>query len=155
MLTPSVGFGPDVTWWTVGRDDKPGPSEAPNVGGSVCALVLDRWVEQIPAPEQVSGVAFHYDAPSNQAPQTCLLAVTQEGEGWSLQLVLSTLLQTLDWVRMRAVSPEDLVVAGRSIPSTFVPGAITPWTVEELSWRPGNVSKACAVPRRFLGRRAP
>lgn len=84
----------------------------------MCALVLDRWVKQIPAPEQVSGVAFHYDASSNQAPQTCLLAVTQEGEGWSLQLVLSTLLQTLYWAdagsltrgprRRRTIDPEHL-----------------------------------------------
>ncbi len=108
-----------------------GPSGPPSIDEHVCALVIDRWVEQIPASDQVTGVAFHFDAPSNQAPQTCLLAVTPEDQPWSLSLVLATLLETLDWMRIRAVAPEDLTLTGRSIPSSFVPGALTPWTEDD------------------------
>ena len=105
----------------------------PALGDDVCALVIDRWVEQIPAAEQISGVGFHFDSPSNQAPQVCLLAVAPEGQSWSIDLVHSTLLETLDWMRIRAVAPEDLSVAGRSIPSTFLPGAITPWPASAIT----------------------
>ena len=46
----------------------------------VVGLVVDRWSERIPGPDQVTGVAFHFDAPSTEAPQTMLLAVTPEGD---------------------------------------------------------------------------
>ena len=58
------------------------------------------------------------------APQSWLLAVTPDGEPWSLELVLDTLLETLEWATLRAVGPEDLLDYGRAIPTVFVPGDI-------------------------------
>jgi hypothetical protein len=52
---------------------------------------------------------------------------------WSLDLVTETLRETLDWVTMRAVGPEDLTDFGRAIPSVFVPGTIQPWVEEAAS----------------------
>ena len=108
-----------------------GPGGPPAPGASACGLVVDRWTERIPRSEQVTGVAFQFDAPSNQPPQSCLLAVTPDGESWSLQLVLDTLLETLEWATLRAVGPEDLGDYGRAIPSVFVPGDIANWPAED------------------------
>ena len=52
----------------------------------VVGLVVDRWSDRIPGTDQVTGVAFHFDAPSTEAPQTMLLAVTPEGRSWSADL---------------------------------------------------------------------
>jgi hypothetical protein len=108
-----------------------GPDGVPPPGSEVAGLVVDRWVEQIPSNEAVTGLAFHYDAPSNQAPQACLLAVPPRGETWTLPLVLTTIRETVDWVRRRAVAPEDLRGGGRSIPSIYRPGAFQFWPEEE------------------------
>jgi hypothetical protein len=56
--------------------------------------------------------------------------VPPDGEPWSLQLVLDTLLETLEWASLRAVGPEDLGDYGRAIPAVFVPGEIAPWPAE-------------------------
>jgi hypothetical protein len=104
-----------------------GPGVPPGPGQPACGLVVDRWSEAVPATEQVSGVTFQFDAPGNRPPQAWLLAVTPDGEPWSLKLVTDTLLETLEWSRLRAVGPEDLVDYGRSIPTTFVPGPILRW----------------------------
>jgi hypothetical protein len=103
---------------------------SPAIGEPVCVLVIDRWVEQIPATEQTTAVAFHFDAPTNQAPQACLLAVLPAGRQWSIDTVHDTLLETLDWVRIRSVAPENLDIAGRAIPSTFIPGALKSWPAD-------------------------
>ena len=108
-----------------------GPAGPPAPGTSACGLVVDRWSERIPRNEQVTGMAFQFDAPSNQAPQAWLLAVTPDGEQWSLQLVLDTLLETLEWATLRSVGPEDLLDYGRAIPTVFVPGDIVSWPPEE------------------------
>ncbi len=78
----------------------------------------------------MTGLTFQFDAPSNRPPQAWLLAVTPDGEPWSLSLVVDTLLETLEWTALRAVGPEDLLDYGRAIPATFVPGRIVPWPVE-------------------------
>ena len=102
----------------------------PTPGDAVCALVFDRWAEQIPSDEQVTGVAFHFDAPSNQAPHVCLVHVLPPGESWTITEVDEMLFDTLAWTKRRAVASEDLALSGRSIPSTFVPGSIIPWPTE-------------------------
>jgi hypothetical protein len=107
-----------------------GPAGPPAPGTSACGLVVDRWSERIPQTEQVTGMAFQFDAPSNEPPQSWLLAVTPDGESWSLQLVLDTLLETLEWAKLRAVGPEDLLDYGRAVPTVFVPGDIANWPVE-------------------------
>jgi hypothetical protein len=99
----------------------------PAPGALASGLLVDAWPEPVPSPDQTTGVAFQYDAPSNRPPQSWLLAVTPDGEPWSLDLVLDTLLETLEWARLRAVGPEDLVDYGRAVPTGFVPGSMTFW----------------------------
>lgn len=107
-----------------------GPGGPPLPGAAACGLVVDRWSEQIPGAEQVTGVTFQFDAPGNRRPQSWLLAVPPEGQRWSLMLVLDTLLETLEWATLRAVAPEDLLDFGRAIPTVFVPGSIVAWPQE-------------------------
>jgi hypothetical protein len=88
----------------------------------VAGLVVDEWTERIPAKEVTTGVAFHFDAPSSRAPQSMLLAVTpEEDPEWSLDLVVATLLQTLELSRMRAVGPQSLEAYGHHLPAIFSP----------------------------------
>jgi len=107
-----------------------GPGGPPAPGASACGLVVDRWAERIPRPDQVTGLAFHFDAPGNRPPQSMLLAVPPDGEPWTLDLVLDTLLETLEWATLRAVGPEDLLDYGRAVPTVFVSGDLTTWPRE-------------------------
>ena len=101
--------------------------------GRVAGLVVDQWTELIPAATEVAALTFHFDSPSNRPPQTWLLAATPPGEEWSLDLVSATLRETLDWMRIRAVGPEDLGDFGRAIPTIFVNGSVS---VPELAGVP-------------------
>jgi hypothetical protein len=104
-----------------------GTAQPPAVGEPVCGLVVDTWSERVPRPHQDTGVALHFDAPGNRAPQSWLLATPPEGENWSVDLVLDTLRETLAWASLRAVGPDDLLDYGRAIPTVFVPGSIVNW----------------------------
>jgi hypothetical protein len=91
-------------------------------GREVVGLVVDRWSERIPNPDQVTGVAFHFDAPSCEAPQTMLLVVPPAGATWSTSLVQDSVLETIEWMQLRAVAIDDLGDYGHAVPTTFVPG---------------------------------
>ena len=93
-------------------------------GRSVVGFVVDRWSERIPNVDQVTGVAFHFDAPSSEAPQTMLLAVPPEGNRWTTELVLDAVLETIEWMQLRAVAPDDLGDFGHALPTTMVPGQL-------------------------------
>jgi hypothetical protein len=107
-----------------------GPDGAPAAGQAACGLFVDQWSDAIPSDEQVTGVTFQFDAPSNSPSQAMLLAVTPDDTPWNLKLVCDGLLETLEWAMLRAVSPEDLVDYGRTVPTTFVPGNILNWPKE-------------------------
>jgi hypothetical protein len=91
-------------------------------GRSVVGLVVDRWPERIPSGDQMTGVAFHFDGPSAEAPQTMLLTVPPEGVAWSSDLVVDAVLETIEWMQLRAVALDDLGDYGHALPTTFVPG---------------------------------
>ena len=99
----------------------------------VVGLVVDRWSDRIPGPDQVTGVAFHFDAPSTEAPQTMLLAVTPEGRPWSADLVLDTVLETIEWMQLRAVAIDDLGDYGHALPTCFAPGRLESTEVVEVA----------------------
>jgi hypothetical protein len=86
-------------------------------GEAMRGLVLDRWTEALPAATQTTGVAVHFDAPSQRPPQSWLLGVPPEGETWSLDLALETVLDTIEWMQLRAVAPEDLGDFGHDLPT--------------------------------------
>ncbi|WP_155848436.1 hypothetical protein [Arthrobacter sp. 35W] len=76
-------------------------------------LVLDELAEVLPAPTAATGLAVHYNAPNARAPQSVLLAVHPNPEaGWDWPLLLRTLADTMDLVRLRGVDLDDLVPTG-------------------------------------------
>ncbi len=83
-------------------------------------LFVDEWVEVVPSPTEITGVAFQYDQPNAAPPQTILVAVPPELESpwtvWSLQQVL---LETLDLARIRAVDSDALREIGHYLPAMY------------------------------------
>ncbi|MFA5650988.1 MAG: hypothetical protein WC914_07580, partial [Proteiniphilum sp.] len=79
-------------------------------GGAVCGLLIDEWTEVVPTEEETAGLAFHYDRPNSEPPQTMLLAVSPQlyGRGWSWDDLLAILSETLDEAKLRAVEPEQV-----------------------------------------------
>jgi hypothetical protein len=108
--------------------DRPGPgrisilfyqADTPAVGQPWAGLLLDHWSEIIPFPDEQTGVAFHYDDPGAEAPQTVLLAVppVAEAESWSLSWLTETLKETLEMARIRAVDGELLGLLSQLLPA--------------------------------------
>jgi hypothetical protein len=77
-----------------------------------CGLVVDEWLEVIPAASQTTGVSLYYDAPNARAPQSILLGVHPNPSAsdcpWSWTMIESMLLDTLSLARLRTVELEQL-----------------------------------------------
>ncbi len=74
-----------------------------------CGLLVDEWTEVLPGDVQTTGLAFHFDRPSSEPPQTWLLVVPPEQTGaWAWADVVDALHETLDMARLRAVEPDQL-----------------------------------------------
>ncbi len=72
-------------------------------------LLVDEWVEVIPAQVETTGIAVHYDQPASQPPQTLILAVPPEITGtWTWETLEGILLDSLERARQRAVEPGQL-----------------------------------------------
>jgi hypothetical protein len=117
---PGAGLRTSAVFVVNGRD-------TPLRGDPACGLVFDQWSELVPSSDEIAGLTFQFDAPSNRPPQAWLLAVAPRETPWSLALVTDTLLETLEWAKLRAVGPEDLLDYGRCIPTVFAPGTLTRW----------------------------
>jgi hypothetical protein len=69
-------------------------------------ILVDSWAETIPAQEQSTGLAFHYNRPNAMPPQAMLLAVPPELTGkWSWDALVKILNDTLRRAKLRAVEP--------------------------------------------------
>jgi len=72
----------------------------------IAALLVDEWVEVLPARRQDTSVVFHADTPGAQAPQAVLLAVAGDpGRPWDHDGLERVVLDTLQLARLRAVDP--------------------------------------------------
>ena len=77
--------------------------------GALAGLFVDEWVEVVPNEREVTGIAFNFDEPAAQPPQTILVAVAPPGAPrWGVDLLEAIVLETLDLARLRAVTPEQL-----------------------------------------------
>ena len=69
-------------------------------------IMIDDWVEKIPNPQETTGIAFGYDEPDTEPPQSLLLAVTPEITGnWSWNDLFDTVNETIDLSRKRGMEP--------------------------------------------------
>ena len=74
-----------------------------------CGLLLDEWTEVLPGTQETTGIAFHYDRPSSEPPQSWLLVVPPDpAAAWTFADVVDAVGETLDLARLRAVEPDDL-----------------------------------------------
>jgi hypothetical protein len=99
------------------------------------ALVVDEWHELIPNEAELTGVAFHYDAPNTEPPQSLLLAISQRALAnngrWTWDELVGCIHQALTLAKMRAVSPDELrrTPLDTVLPATFLAEAATPSTI--------------------------
>lgn len=72
-------------------------------------LLLDEWTEVIPSRTEDTGLAFHFDRPNSEPPQTLLLALPADhGEGWTWDDLVDSIRETVDLARKRAIEPDHL-----------------------------------------------
>lgn len=89
-------------------------------GTPIAGLIVDEWVEVLPSPQQITGVAFHQDDPTARAPQTLLLAVRPDAfPEWTLESLEGTVLEALDLAKLRAVDPDALDALGHYLPALY------------------------------------
>lgn len=71
-----------------------------------CGLLIDEWTEVIPGTGETTGLAFHYDRPNTEPPQTMLLVTPASFTGaWQWQDLVDALHETLALAQQRAVEP--------------------------------------------------
>jgi hypothetical protein len=93
-----------------------------NPGAPQCGVLLDEWTEVIPQKEETAGLAFHYDRPNCEPPQTLLLVTPSDFTGeWSWDDVVDALRETLELARKRAVEPAhiDQTAYARFLPAVI------------------------------------
>ncbi|MEJ2155538.1 MAG: hypothetical protein P8X96_09400 [Desulfobacteraceae bacterium] len=93
-------------------------------------LVADEWKEFIPEPDTTTGVAFNYNQPDTEAPQTLMLAVTPEETGqWHWDDLVAAVCETMDLAKKRAVDPDLLK---NSALAHFLPAVVGPINDRDL-----------------------
>jgi hypothetical protein len=96
----------------------------------LCGIVADVWTEQVPGlvavasretgyePAEVTGLALTVSAPEAYPPQAILLALAPDPSwGWSLDVLLDVVRETLEMAKIRAVDLGDLPRLGRVLPA--------------------------------------
>lgn len=88
-----------------------------------CGIILDEWTELIPAGEETTGIAFHYDQPNSEPPQTMLLVTPPNITGsWKWNDIIDAMEETLDMAKKRAVEPAQIETSSYA---QFLPTTMT------------------------------
>ena len=133
--TFAVGQSPRVgaeTWVGLPQDPAPDGGRASLVAlavgtldwaaGPVTGRLLDAWDEVLPASHRDTGLAFQYDRPSQEPPQSILLALpAAAGATWQLPALERVVLEAFDLARLRLVDLEDLPALRQLLPATALP----------------------------------
>lgn len=90
----------------------------------VYGLVIEELTEHIPDEKMDTGLAFHYNAPNNEAPQAILLAVhskaTHESDFfWSEDELRDIIADTIDLYKIRLVDLEAIREYGYLLPMSY------------------------------------
>jgi hypothetical protein len=88
----------------------------PPITSKVSGLVFDQWTEALPGrprpdqpPEEIAGIAFHFDRPDARAPQAALLAVPPDpGRTWRAEDLHTIVIETLDLAMIRSLDLTDV-----------------------------------------------
>ena len=99
--------------------------------GDICGLLVDSWTEVLPSDDTTVGLAFHYDQPSSEAPQSLLLVTpATEGKTWTWDDLRQAIPDTMRLARQRAVEPVHL---DQGAVARFLPATITAITTRGIS----------------------
>jgi len=80
-------------------------------------LLLDQWTELVPGSTAETGIAFHYDSQTSEAPQVILMAMhSGQSGGWTLDELRAIVTETMDLALIRPVD-NDKVALGQLIPA--------------------------------------
>ncbi|MET9730330.1 hypothetical protein ABZZ79_06590 [Streptomyces sp. NPDC006458] len=90
--------------------------DGPPAPGNTAGLIVDAWTETVPepatgdrAPEELGGLAFHYNQPDARAPQALLLALPPDHtRGWCMEDVHAVIEETFALARLRGMDLSDL-----------------------------------------------
>jgi hypothetical protein len=97
----------------------------------LCGLLVDEWTEVIPGSRETTGIAFHYDRPNSEAPQSWLLALpTSHGGSWQWDELLAGVNEALDSAKLRAIEPTHV---DRTAYGWFLPATMSAYAVPEIT----------------------
>jgi hypothetical protein len=94
-----------------------GQTGLPNPTAVWRGLLLDQWTELVPGSTAETGIAFHYDSQSAEAPQVILMGMhSGQAGGWTLTELQAIVTETMDLALIRPVD-NDKVALGQLIPA--------------------------------------
>jgi hypothetical protein len=94
----------------------------PATATSYAGLLIDEWLERIPAASTTAGVSFHFSEPNSRAPQAMLLALCPDTRRtWDLGLVATILDETLGLAAVRGVDLATIQEVGQILPALYFP----------------------------------
>jgi hypothetical protein len=91
-----------------------------NITQVMTGLLVDEWVEIVPNTRETTALAFQFDGPGSNAPQTVLIAVPPvPGQEWTAETLRRVLIETLDLAKLRAVDTASLGMAAQYLPGLY------------------------------------
>jgi hypothetical protein len=94
-------------------------------------LLVDEWTELIPSRNADTGIAFHYDRPNSEPPQTMLLALSPAADGgWRWADLVDTVHQTMDLAKKRAIEPDHIDTTAYA---RFLPALVSAVTLHPIT----------------------
>jgi hypothetical protein len=113
-----------------------------------CGLLVDDWVEVVPAPDINAGLTFHFDRPSTEPPQSWLLVTPADLNGsWDWTELVDAVRETFELARLRAVEPDLL---DRTPYAALLPAIVLPALTYQISLS-ANLAVNNRVYERFPG----
>ena len=101
-------------------------SLAPDTLHSV--LNIDDWTESVPAQQETTAVAYHYNQPNATPPQTLLMAIHPRDEAkWGWSDLINILEDTLARAKRRAVEPRHF--SQDAVLSQFLPAVVADFSL--------------------------
>ncbi len=91
---------------------------------TMAGLMIDEWVEVAPNASETTGVVFQSNQPDSCPPQAILLAVPAMPAAvntWSEAALIQIVQETLELVRIRAVTPDLLQEFSQYLPALYFP----------------------------------
>jgi len=90
----------------------------------IYGIILDGWLEMIPNKEETTGLAYHFNQPNSEPPQTILLSISpelEEGGKWKWSNLENSILDTLKLAKIRAIDYDALQGMGDMLPGLYLP----------------------------------